>query len=372
MNNTGNVKKIFPIELLRIIACCMVITIHTMLPVQYGELFDSSLVLLSCIIGDAVAIFWLIGGCFVFNGDVNYIKRIKKSFMRIGIPIVVFSLLWFYFEKTALTGCSLSESFSHTKDEYIGIFRSLLRWKSPVLGYYWYLFTHLFIIICFPILHSFVRYLDEHSSAEKWFLAISILFFIINDFCENETFYFSQNSIIAVIPASVEMIWGHVLYKNRDKLKLKGNGLVWGGLFIFTILVRWRFQMTQYQTDGSTHLLYWYSSFGIICASCLLLFSVLTFKKPSNNIVKRIVYYNGARTLFIYMIHEPVRMILYRFGFREMLISMTVDRFHGLPGEFFYTIGMTLTIYLLCLLFIMIFDLLHFLAKSMTPALKTE
>ncbi len=348
----------------------MVITIHTMLPVKYGDLFDNSLVLLSCLIGDAVAVFWFIGGCFIFNGELDYRKRVKKSFERIAVPMLCISIIWFFFEKTAVSGSTLAESFSHNQKDYIAIYKSLLRWKSPVLGYYWYLFTYLLIILCFPVLHSFVKYLDGNPAAEKGFLIISFAFFALNDFCRNETFYFSQNSVIAAVPASVEMIWGHIVYRNREKLKFKGSRFLWGFLFILLTLLRWRIQMRHYVTNGSTHILYWYTSLSLLCVSCLLLFTVQFFTRPSDIRLQKAVYYNGASTLLVYLLHEPVRMILYRFGFRETLESMTINRFHGTPGEILYTLAMTFTIYFLCLLLIMLWDLLRMITGKIFRNLK--
>ena len=351
-------ERIFPIELLRIIACCMVITIHTLLPVKMDTgLYDSSRVLISCLIGDAVGIFWFIGGCFLFNPNLNYKKTILKTLKRIVIPMAIITLITFYFGRF-FAGSSLLESIMHTKAEYFTAFKTLLKWSNPAdgAGHLWYLYIYCLIIIALPVLNSFVCYLDTHPSAQKWFCLITLLLFMLNDLCHNGTFSFAHYGINGTVPASIEIIWGHIRYKNRDKLRFKFSPFVWLLLFGLVIVVRWRLQMILYVHSGSNHFLFWYTSFGLICSSCLLLFVLHTFRPSAENWIKRAICFIGKKTYPIYLMHMCIYHLLQRFGVEKKLYQLTVENHSGVLGELLFTAGITLAVFIVGFIIAFILD----------------
>ena len=341
-------NKSFPIELLRILACCMVITIHTHLPVKTEDGgYDSSLVLLSCLIGDAVGIFWLIAGCFRFDKELDYKKTRKTTFKKIVIPMIIVSALVFYIGGF-LEGKTFSESVSRTGADYISVLKHLIQWKNPVsgLGHFWYLYVYLLIILAIPVLHAFVGYLDDHPNAEKVFCIITMLLFCLNDLTLNKTFAFSHHAINGAIPGAIEIIWGHILYKNRKKLNFRYSSLVWMLLFTVLMIVRWRVQLWLYSSADTNHMLSWYTSIGLCCAACLFLTFLKLFENTADQRVKGIVAYIGSKTFYIYLIHMIIYSLFKLYGVKDIVYNLTAEKCTGFVGEILYTVLMTSAVFI--------------------------
>lgn len=84
------------IELSRLLACLIVIGVHTSLSATITEhSWDASRLFFNCLLADGVAIFFMITGAFLFNN--NYDKLLRKTFIHIIIPLVIFSVIGFYF-----------------------------------------------------------------------------------------------------------------------------------------------------------------------------------------------------------------------------------------------------------------------------------
>ena len=112
----------------------------------------------------------------------------------------------------------------------------------------------------------------EVKNELKVFLVISFLFLVINDMSNNRLAAFSHHSINALIPASLEVLWGHILYRNKDKFANKKGVLF--GIVIFVVLNVFRtiIQFILYNMDKGNHILYWYTSIGLICSISIMIF----------------------------------------------------------------------------------------------------
>ena len=95
--NTG--IKIPSIELMRILACLLVISAHCQLYAFENNEINAGRLFYSSIISDDVPIFFLITGFFFFkdvkddNGVFSiYIKKLRSFLINIWIPTVLFSL----------------------------------------------------------------------------------------------------------------------------------------------------------------------------------------------------------------------------------------------------------------------------------------
>ena len=351
-----NKDREFPVELLRIIACLMVITIHTHLPAMTDDgNYDKCLVLIQCLIGDAVGIFWMIGGCFIFSKHLDYKKSLKKSVKKIVLPMAMISIFMFYFGQL-FTGGTLLESMTHSKGDYYAVLRRLILWTNPVehLDHLWYLYVYLLIQLILPVLNVFVGYLDDHAKAEKWFCVITLVLFAVNDVCVNGTFAFSHHTINAAVPASIEMIYGHIIYKHRKQLRFKFSSFFWALSFSFFMILRWYFQMVLYSHFASDYLLFWYTVPGVICTSSLMLFVYHAFNELADNHIKKVLCRVGKYTFYIYLIHMHIFLLLKTKGLTGWFFKNTVEKFPGYIGKILYTIGVTISVFLASLLVVLI------------------
>ena len=116
------------IELCRLLACLIVIGVHTSLSAAVNEhSWDTFRLFLNCLLADGVAIFFTITGAFINN---DYCRLLKKTLKHIIIPLIIFSIIGFYcfdwlFDKQPL-------SLHIAASKYIDTFRTLLSWQNPI------------------------------------------------------------------------------------------------------------------------------------------------------------------------------------------------------------------------------------------------
>lgn len=109
----------------------------------------------------------MITGAFLFNN--NYDKLLRKTFIHIIIPLVIFSVIGFYFFDWLFDQQPLSLHIATSK--YIDIFKTLLSWQNPISHsvHLWYLYVYILVILIYPLLKAFVEYLDADTKRTKIF-----------------------------------------------------------------------------------------------------------------------------------------------------------------------------------------------------------
>ena len=318
-------KREAHVELARILACMIVVGVHVCLPQIVNDQPDLGRTFISCFLADGVAVFWLITGCFLFNNS-SYTKLIKKTAKHIVIPMVLLSVFVFFFGDFLQRGTALLDSVKHPLSDYKDIIKSLLMWTNPVhdLGHLWYLYVYILVILIFPVLKSFVAYLDQDAKREKVFLGATLIFLIINDISKNQMAAFYHHSINGMIPACIEIVWGHILYKHRARLKT-GKCMFFGiVLFVIINICRTFIQMARYRVDLSdTAILYWYSSLGLFCALCIMIFC-FTLKFPDKERPGKIIRKISSYTFLIYLIHPVVNNMLWRGNIQGRIMNVVL------------------------------------------------
>lgn len=346
-------KKDSAVELARILGCLIVIGAHVRPNPWVEGAVDPSRAFLCCVVADGVAVFWIIMGFFLFNNS-SYKKLWMKTTKNIIVPLVMFSLFWLYFYGWIVEGKSLIESIAYQNEEYWSMLKEILRWRNPISGtsHLWYLYTYLMIILIYPVLKAFVDYLDVDEIRVRCFLLISFSFIILNDLSGNNMAAFSHVSINALFPAAVEVIWGHIIYKRREKFCKKRYMFLSIGLFCFLNLIRWFIQKERYKlTPPNIEILYWFTSIGLLCAICIIVFSfsVLNCNKKVP-IINSIICYLGSFTFSIYLIHPMIRDILQKYDIISKVKSVIWSQVSGFFGEVLYTGCMAIIVFCVSLM----------------------
>lgn len=326
------------VELMRILACLMVIGIHTALYALVDSQWILSRVFFNCIVADGVAVFFMITGFFLFQNK-SYKNLLKRTWKNLGIPTVIYSVAGFFLFGWLLNGKSLDVSM-HISGKTAGTaLKKLASWSNPVphSDHLWYIYVYVLLMIVFPVLKCFGDYLDEDQKRTKCFLVITFAAFVLNDISGNTFLAFDNHSINGLVPASIELIWGHILYKNRRKFTKKWIPVSVMG-FLLVNLVRALIQRRQYIADGTPScVLFWFSAMGLFCAACVVCFCLALFqgekkKKKSDTLICRIASY----TFMIYLLHMAVRDLLSRFGYQDWLNEVIFGRFPGKAGMVLY------------------------------------
>lgn len=344
------------IELSRLLACLIVIGVHTSLSATITEhSWDASRLFFNCLLADGVAIFFMITGAFLFNN--NYDKLLRKTFIHIIIPLVIFSVIGFYSFDWLFDQQPLSLHIATSK--YIDIFKTLLSWQNPISHsvHLWYLYVYILVILIYPLLKAFVEYLDADTKRTKIFLIGTFVFLVINDISSNSLAAFSHHSINALVPASIEIIWGHIIYKYRQTFIQKFTIPVSIFSFFFLNYLRSLIQLHRYSLETpNNYILFWYSSIGILCASAIIIFccSVIKTSIPSNRLQKFICWL-ASYTFPVYLIHIPVRDLLIMYNIPDVLNHFMFSHFSEIVAEVLYNSSIVLIIFIICMVISILF-----------------
>ncbi len=319
-------KRNVTIEFLRIIAIFMVIGTH----VKLGSVVDGSpvffRVLIACFVGDGVAIFWMILGCFFFDSD-DYLKKIKNMCKRILGPLLIFSILMFYFYDYIVgIDSTILESIKHSGNEYKALLvDGLLKWQNVIsgCGHLWYLYVYCLVITMFPVFKGIRNYISEIKNGDLKLFCLLFVLLAFNDCSFNGFFEFSHHTFGGVLGAGVWVLLGSVLYRNRSLFEGKIKyGFI--GLIIFGIgnVFRAIIQCKCYLLDNKTEEpLFWFTGYAVISVLGLWI-SVLGFSKLLNKKnISEVILHLGKMTFPVYIIHFLVRDYICSKGWSDELYN---------------------------------------------------
>ena len=340
-------KRDSSVELSRIIGSLIVVGVHVCLPAFTEMGCDRSRLFISCLVADGVAVFWIITGFFYFNN--TYSKIGHKTLKKIGIPMLVFSVLSFYLYGWLLGDMSLLQSITHTKEEYINIFKTLLTWNNPVPAgsHLWYLYTYILLIFIFPILKAFIDYLEaEPEKRIRTYLIMSFLFLVINDAASNQLADFSLKSVSALLPASIEVTYGYFLYKKKEFFCRKRWLILAPAVFLGVNIMRTVIQIKRYAVNpGDNSILFWFSSLGVICAACIVIFGFALDSCIQSAGVKTWICRIASYTMLIYIIHTYVNALLGKYGVTEKVNSYLLEHVPHVTYDFIYLAVLTVLVF---------------------------
>ncbi len=333
------------IETVRLIACVLVLVCHSYLPVQVDGKAIFGRVLIASLAADGVGIFWMVTGCFLFSS--TYGKTLKNAIQRILVPLLVASLVGILINLLPLPGFAPSDLQA--------VFHDFIHWRNGVIGmdHLWYLYVNLLVLLAFPLLKAFVKWIDQSPKTTLLFMAVTLGFFIANDLSSNQTAHFSHYLIWGAIPAAIEMIWGHILYRYRKIFKGPIVAISSFVCFVLLNLLRTIVQMQHFTANPTdTSALYWYSAWGLLASSMILIFglSAIKIQKPSRQNLSQstqtLVCTFASYSFLIYLIHFPILRILSSIGFTNHLQNL-IPVNSGFLFTLLYTLVMALILFVL-------------------------
>lgn len=323
-------QRDYRVELMRIIGCLIVIGVHT-LPsamISEGE-YSRSLVLLSCIFGDGVAVFWIIGGFYLFR-NYDYKKILKKTIGKVLFPYLLVEVFIFYFYDAIVGKELIKESLAHSAEEYLQILRNAisLRVLTEHAVHFWYIITYMMLMVCSPLLFEFVKSISKSKLTMKTYCITAAIFLLINDASSNKALMFSHQGVGALAAASVLVIFGHIIYNHRVLFSQKRWLLISPILFIGLNLLRMLIQLRRYSLDpNNKSILFWYSLFGLACTLLIAAFCLSCSNVKEG--LQKIILFLGSYTFPIYMVHLLVRDCLRARGVLNHVKRLIVGQGNG-------------------------------------------
>lgn len=352
MNKEINMKKDPAVELARIFGCLLVVGVHCWIN-NFGVAIQSkSGTYIACIFADGVAVFWIISGFFMYK-NYSYKQTLKRTIKSIVIPMLLLSAVMFFVLNNYLNGNGW-HFILHSRDDYKWILNSLLIWTNPVdrLGHFWYLYVYILLMLCSPVIAAFIKYLEEDTKREKLFLVLTFLLLVWNDLSNNQMGRFEHHAFAGAFPAAIESVWGYLLYKYRDRLRKRRDIFISVGAFLGLNVLRMAIQLGRYHRiqDTATYILYWFSSIGLLCAICVIVFSFAAIHSRKATVVNRVICWLASYTFSIYLLHPVVNSFLDMYEVRSRL-SEALLKFHigGVGKEILYMICIIFIVVSICL-----------------------
>ena len=352
MNKEINMKKDPAVELARIFGCLLVVVVHCWIN-NFGVAIQSkSGTYIACIFADGVAVFWIISGFFMYK-NYSYKQTLKRTIKSIVVPMLLLSAAMFFVLNNYLNGNGW-HFILHSKDDYKWILNSLLIWTNPVdrLGHFWYLYVYILLMLCSPVIAAFIKYLEEDTKREKLFLVLTFLLLVWNDLSNNQMGRFEHHAFAGAFPAAIESVWGYLLYKYRDRLRKRRYIFISVGAFLGLNVLRMAIQLGRYHRiqDTATYILYWFSSIGLLCAICVIVFSFAAIHSRKATVVNRVICWLASYTFSIYLLHPVVNSFLDMYEVRSCL-SEALLKFHigGVGKEILYMICIIFIVVSICL-----------------------
>lgn len=343
-------KRDVSVELLRIIGACMVIGTHIKLNMAVENEYVLSRVWIGCLVGDGVAIFWLILGCFYF-GNTDAGKRYGRLFSRIVIPMLAFTAFMFFFHDFIVGKATLAESVRHTPEEYRRVVeQAVWHWfsETPGTGHFWYLWIYILAILIFPMLKGARDALVGDGTRDLKLLIAMFGLLIYNDLTGNDFFNFTHHTFGGLLGAIIWILTGDIVYRNRALVKGRvGLGMaglaVAAGVNALRAFVQYRCFLAD---PANSEPLYWYASFAYAHTLGLTAFVFGVSGIVENGPVSRVVAHVGQKTFGVYIWHVVVLEKLRTLGVRKWLTRRLCV---SAPGDLLFTALYTLLIFLISL-----------------------
>lgn len=360
-NKQTNVKKRdISVELIRVVACLLVVAVHLSLQVfnQYYSQVDWSRLFEKCFFTDGVPLFFMITGFFIANGR-SYKKTWKSVGKRILLPVgiyVLFAQIFYMFitNKQSIMWC-LQNAINNLNLQ--GILRAILTGDvvniNSLCAHLWYIFSHIKIVIWMPVLWLICKNEDTPNLARRMIMGFGIFSFVIQDI---QKFVLIPDTAIKIFtmvdPTILYVLFGYELFVNKDKIKKnKKLCIISLVLFVLANVAKYKLEMqymvinNYYDIVGRSSFLEWkYTSLNIISSICLFM-ALYSFEIKSERFSK-IISWLSDKTFGVYLVHYLLiaKVDLYKF-----------DKLGKLGEELIYlalsiTITFTASVLVVCIL----------------------
>ena len=340
-NENKSINRDYSIDLMRVVACILVVTMHLSLQVfnEYYHEVDWSRLFEKCFFTDGVPLFFMITGFFITNGR-NYKKIWKGTFLKVLLPSFIYVLFaqvfyMFIINKESFVWC-LKNLFTNLNLK--GIAQSVLTADvipiNSLCAHLWYIYSYVKIILWVPIVWLVCKEEKIPKIARRMILIFGIAQMLLVDIQKFFTLPFGKIALMQYVDRElIYVLLGYELFINKDKIK-NNKKLCIASLCCFIIINVIRYKLENhymvinsfYNIIDRDNFLEWrYTVLNII--SGVLLFIILYSIELKNEKFNKIILNISQKTFGIYLVHYLLiaKVDLYKF-----------DKIGTLPREIFY------------------------------------
>jgi len=314
-------EKMPQIELLRIVCCVLVIFNHTFN--QFYTNVEGTVnwfpSLLNLVNVCAVGCFLIITGFFMFDGEFNYIKKLKKLFIEIVIPaiIVILGILLFLTLRNMKEISFFDSLWIQTKS----LLKQIFAWGFVAdYGYLWFILAYIVIVVLYPLWYLICK--DERVSniARRVLICACLISIFFNDILNLSKINFAINvfSLINVNMLFVLIGYELKLLHIKGKLNSHGGGLpLWIsictyvlslGLLVACTMIR--FALHGVAGVGWNNWFYHLNNLPVIMCAISMFIIFLNVKVTKGS---KLIYSLSSATFYIYLVQSPLHVLRYTF-----------------------------------------------------------
>lgn len=378
LNSNERNKRNVKIEIIRIIACMLVIWYHVReFPFKItGELSETA-VFFETICTVCVVTFFLITGFFIYGrkGTIieDWIILIKRFFINVFPPFLLTAVFCIVFHEYIISTATFSEcihNFSLIK-VFNMLLDSFMSFTSDKLtgsaAHLWYVFSYFHMILVYPITRFILRKIPRVFT--YLILFIITIFMIINDY-----YSFYGDSVYYVVFDIIKKpvyysACGYVLYNDIIKKFIDekcidpktapliiNKKIFFISLFtyVITFVLTFKTQVLHYLTVNNGYIYTsWLSLYSLILSISFVLFVYnFNLEKVLNEKVNGIIYFISSKTLGIYLVHYLVAMKFVSIGFQNLFRKNLFTIAH----HFMYYIFYSLIVFIISLIIVIVLD----------------
>ncbi|SHK55291.1 acyltransferase [Fibrobacter sp. UWEL] len=298
------------IELIRIIACLLVIFAHSQFAVVIGGQLSKGLLGVSTLVADDVPLFLLVTGFFFFNRVTSdqeigktFVYRAKSFLTSIYIPTIIYILISILYSRFA----SPVDGFVPKDWGYLGHFVFMLLPGDHL----WYVCTYLSFVFFFPMFAFLCQDKPERNKMRRILLAVAIGGAVVADvqyffrmvLLDVDKFLWGYCTIFLILGYELSLL---MKKENLSKLKLGLAGLA---MYLLSFSLKYGLQTYMFNQFGFVENRYRWLQTSLCFASAVGLFLVIyslgsLIKK--GGILAYVINFLGSCTFAIYLFHQLV------------------------------------------------------------------
>ena len=349
--NTQKKTRDSSVDLIRIIACLMVISTHMSLQVlnQAYNRIDWSRLLEKSFLADGVPLFLMITGFFLANG-----RSYKKIWKSTAIKVILPSLIYILFTQVFYMFIINKESFVWCIQNIVNNINPVLILKGIVTGnmatinglceHLWYVLTYMKIIIWIPLLWLICKEEKNSILARRIAIGTGLLGAVITDIQR-----FAQLPEIGILKvfnivdrSILYVLLGYELFVHKDKLK--GNKKVFllsNIVFMFINFIRYKIEVQYMVINSFTDIVGRETFIGwkdtcISIISGISMFMAIYSLQINNEKLNKIITWIADKTFGIYLIHYLIiaKVDLYKFEIFEKFYEEIIYLILGVTATF--------------------------------------
>ena len=293
-------KRNVSVEFARLVASFVVVLCHCNFFAVFAPESEGLHRFTTCLLADSVGMFWLISG-FYFLQSRDYKKLWLGTIKRIAVPGLLMVFITQFLTDPIIYGIPFFESAAFSPEELRRFFISLVTFRET--GVYWYVFAYILIVLIQPVLRLFGEWLDKSVMREIVFFAVTLLLLVINDINGNGIMHFSYSGIFVLIPAAIEVMWGHIIFRHRKFMLRPVMAVPELAAGIVLLMARTFSYSYMLENELGTHLVSWFTSFGFLSASIAVILCMQIIREDGEYSFSDAIRYPASYTYPIYLIH---------------------------------------------------------------------